>query len=92
MTKIERIDAEIQKIREKITELQAKIRTLEAQKTDEENAVIVQTVRKLHMTPADLARFLERHKNNLTNPAKAPFLTALKDQTNSTKNESEENT
>jgi len=83
MTKIERIEAELLKARGKAAEIQARIRTLEGQKTDEENAIIVQTVRKLRMTPAELARFLERHKNSLTNPNKTPHLAA--------KNESEVN-
>jgi len=76
MTKIERIDADILKARERIAEQQAKIRTLEGQKIDEENAMIVQMVRKQRMTPADLARFLERHKNTLMNPTKTPPVTA----------------
>ena len=86
MTKIERIDAEILKARERIAEQQAKIRTLEGQKLDEENAMIVQMVRKLRMTPADLSRFLDRHKNTLTNPIKTPPVTAAV-----IKKESEEN-
>ena len=86
MTRIERIDAEILKAREKAAEIQARIRTLEGQKTDEENNQIVQMVRKLRMTPADLARFFERHKNTLTNPTKTPTVTAA-----IIKKESEEN-
>ena len=76
MTKIERIDTEILKAREKAAKIQARIRTLEGQKTDEENAQIVQMVRKLRMTPAELERFLERYKNNLTNPTRTPPVTA----------------
>lgn len=76
MSKIERIDIEILKAKEKIAEFQAKIRTLEGQRTDEENAQIVQMVRKLRMTPADLSRFLDRHKNSLMNPTKTPPVTA----------------
>ena len=37
MNKIERIDREIQKTREKITEYQNKLKGLEAQKTEAEN-------------------------------------------------------
>ena len=75
-TKIERIDAEIQKARDRMAEYAARIRALEKQKTDEENVLIVQMVRKLRMTPADLERFLDRHKNTLTNPTKTPPITA----------------
>ena len=44
MNKIERIDKEIAKTREKITEYQNKLRGLEAQKTEAENLQIVQLV------------------------------------------------
>lgn len=44
-TKIERIDREITKTREKIAEYQEKLKTLEAQKTEAENLEIVQMVR-----------------------------------------------
>ena len=40
--KIERIDQEIEKTREKIAEYQEKLKTLEAQKTEAENLEIVQ--------------------------------------------------
>jgi hypothetical protein len=76
MTKLERLDAAIQKERERAADIAARVRTLEAQKTDEENAQIVQMVRKVRLTPAELERFLERHKNTLTNPTKTPPITA----------------
>ena len=72
MTKIERIDAEILKARERMAEIQARIRTLEGEKTAEENAMIVQMVRKQRMTFAELERFLNKHGNTLTNPTKTP--------------------
>ena len=75
MTKIERVDAEIQKMREKAMDIQSRIRTLERQKTDEENAQIIQMIRKIRLTPDELARFLERYKNTLTNPTKTPPIT-----------------
>ena len=56
--KIERIDQEIEKTREKIAEYQEKLKTLEAQKTEAENLEIVQMVRALRMTPAQLSRTL----------------------------------
>ena len=43
--KIERIDQEIAKTREKIAEQQEKLKDLEAQKTEAENLEIVQMVR-----------------------------------------------
>ena len=57
-TKIERIDREITKTREKIAEYQEKLKTLEAQKTEAENLEIVQMVRALRMTPAQLNALL----------------------------------
>ena len=79
MTKIERIDAEILKMREKITEFQVKIRTLEGQKLDEENTMIVQMIRKQRMSFAELERFLDRHKTTITNPTKTPpIMTGVK--------------
>ena len=53
--KIERIDQEIAKTREKIAEQQEKLKDLEAQKTEAENLEIVQMVRALRMTSAMLS-------------------------------------
>ena len=57
-TKIERIDREITKTREKIAEYQEKLKTLEAQKTEAENLEIVQMVRALRLTPEQLNAML----------------------------------
>ena len=59
MSKIERIDREIQKTREKITEYQNKLKGLEAQKTEAENLEIVQLVRAMRMTPQELNAMLK---------------------------------
>ena len=56
--KIERIDQEIAKTREKIAEQQEKLKDLEAQKTEAENLEIVQMVRAVRMTPAQLSAML----------------------------------
>ena len=56
--KIERIEQEIAKTREKIAEQQEKLKDLEAQKTEAENLEIVQMVRALRMTPAQLSAML----------------------------------
>ena len=58
--KILKIEKEIQKTREKITEQQNKLKDLEMQKTEAENLEIVQMVRSLHMTPAELSEFLAK--------------------------------
>ena len=58
MSKIERINKEIAKTREKITEYQNKLRGLEVQKTEAENLEIVQLVRAMRMTPQELSAML----------------------------------
>ena len=56
--KIERIDQEITKVREKLAEYQEKLKVLEAQKTEAENLEIVLMVCALRMTPAQLSAML----------------------------------
>ena len=58
--KVLKIEKEIQKTREKITEQQGKLKELEMQKTEAENLEIVQMVRSLHMTHAELSVFLAK--------------------------------
>ena len=58
MSKIERIEKEIQKTREKITEYQNRLRGLEAQKTEAENLQIVQLVHSMRLTPQELTAML----------------------------------
>ena len=58
MNKIERIDREIAKTREKITEYQNKLRGLEVQKTEAENLQIIALVRSMRVTPAELTALL----------------------------------
>ena len=57
--KIDRINKEIAKTREKITEYQNKLKGLEAQKTKAENLEIVQLVRAMRMTPQELNAMLK---------------------------------
>ena len=56
--KIDRINKEIAKTREKITEYQNKLKGLEAQKTEAENLEIVQLVRAMRLTPQELTAML----------------------------------
>ena len=56
--KIDRINREIEKTREKITEYQNKLKGLEAQKTEAENLQIVQLVRSMRLSPAELTSML----------------------------------
>lgn len=56
--KIDRIEKEMQKTREKITEYQNRLKGLEAQKTEAENLQIVQLVRSMRLTPQELTAML----------------------------------
>ena len=56
--RIDRIDREIQKTREKITEYQNRLKGLEAQKTEAENLQIVQLVRSMRLSPQELTAML----------------------------------
>lgn len=56
--RIDRIDREIQKTREKIMEYQNKLKGLEAQKTEAENLQIVQLVRSMRLSPQELTAML----------------------------------
>ena len=58
MNRIERIDKEIAKTREKITEYQNRLKGLEAQKTEAENLQIVQLVRSMRLSPQELNAML----------------------------------
>lgn len=56
--KLDRINAEIEKTRERITEQQNRLKDLLAQKTELENLQIVQLVRAMCLTPAELTAML----------------------------------
>lgn len=56
--KIERICKDIDKTKNKISELQARLRDLEKQKTELENTEIVETVRGMDISLDDLAAML----------------------------------
>ena len=59
--KIQKVVNEMDKTKAKISEFQAKLRELEKQKTELENAEIVEAVRGMDISLADLAAIL---KNN----------------------------
>jgi len=58
--KTERIKNEIEKTKAKISELQARLRELDKQKTELENAEIVDAVRGMDISLADLAAMLKK--------------------------------
>ena len=58
-TKIQRINNEIDKTKSKISDFQTKLRELEKQKTELENMEIVDAVRGMDISLADLAAMLK---------------------------------
>ena len=58
--KIERVNSEIEKTKAKISEFQAKVRELEKQKIELENAEIVEAVRGMDISLADLAVMMKK--------------------------------
>jgi len=64
--KIERVSKDIQKTKDKISEFQSRLRELERQKTELENMEIVDTVRGMDISLADLAAMLRASGNTPT--------------------------
>lgn len=72
MSKIDRVEREIQKTRSKISEYQNKLKELEAQRTELENFEIVNLVRSMCMTRDELLNFL-RGGGNDTPPVETEY-------------------
>lgn len=70
--KIERIQKDIDKAKEKISEFQTKLKELERQKTELENTEIVETVRGMDISLADLAAFLSAARGPATSGQVGP--------------------
>ncbi|EOS39379.1 hypothetical protein C808_01800 [Lachnospiraceae bacterium M18-1] len=87
MMKLERIVAEIEKTKETISKQQGRLRELEAQKTEVENLQIVQMVRALRMTPAELSAFLQGKPDNAAAAATATANSSLFSRQEDTENE-----
>ena len=60
--KIERVTNEIEKLREKMSTYQNRLRELERQKTELENADIIATVRSVDIALDELAAFIRMFK------------------------------
>ena len=87
MMKLERIIAEIDKTKDAISKQQGRLRELEAQKTEVENLQIVQMVRALRMTPAELSTFLHGKPDNAAATATAAANSSLFSRQEDTENE-----
>jgi hypothetical protein len=59
LMKLDKIEKEMQKTRDKISELQSRLKELGAQKNEQENLQIVSLVRSLDISPGDLKAFLQ---------------------------------
>lgn len=60
--KIEKLEKEIDKIKEKLAQQQDKLRDLEKQKTELENIDFVAVARSYRLTPQELAEFLKTRR------------------------------
>ena len=58
MNKLEKIELEAQKARDRIAETQALLKNIESQRTEQENLQIVQQIRALKLSRGDLYAFL----------------------------------
>ena len=65
MATVEKIRRDIEKTREKISEQQKRLRTLEAQLTEEENLEIVRMVKAVKMDNRELTAFLKAYASGL---------------------------
>ncbi len=66
--KIEKVCAEIDKTKTKISEYNARLRELEKQKTELENTEIVELVRGVEASPAELAAFIKAFREKSGTP------------------------
>ena len=60
--RIEKISSEIEKLKKKVTEYQSRLRDLERQKTELENADIIAMVRDIDIPPNQFAEFARLFK------------------------------
>lgn len=67
-TKITKVCAEIEKTKAKISEYNSRLRELEKQKTELENTEIVELVRGVEASPAELAAFIKAFREKSGTP------------------------
>ena len=66
--KLTKLQMEIDKIKQKISEQQTKLRELEHQKTEIENTEIVELVRSMKMNTSELSTFLKAYREKTDAP------------------------
>ena len=57
--RLSRIERDIERLKEKISEYQQQLKELEAAKTEQENLQIIQLVRSMNMKPDEFAAYYE---------------------------------
>ena len=70
--KLTKLQMEIDKIKQKISEQQTKLRELEHQKTEIENTEIVELVRSMKMNTSELSTFLKAYREKNDAPILMP--------------------
>lgn len=70
--KLNKLQLEIDKTKQKITEQQAKLHELEQQKTEIENTEIVELVRSMKMNTSELSTFLKAYRGKNDAPILLP--------------------
>ena len=86
--KLQKINDEIEKIRRKVTGYQSRLRELERQKTELENADIIALVRGVDIPPEDFADFVRAFKERRTAVPDLDVTPGGKPDINETKEES----
>lgn len=72
MNKLTKLQMEIEKTMQKISEQQTKLRELEHQKTEIENTEIVELVRSMKMNTSELSTFLKAYREKTDAPILMP--------------------
>ena len=72
MNKLTKLQMEINKIKQKISEQQTRLRELEQQKTEIENTEIVELVRSMKMNTSELSTFLKAYREKTDAPILMP--------------------
>ena len=70
--RLSRIERNIERLKEKISEYQQQLKELEAAKTEQENLQIIQLVRSMNMKPDEFAAFLRSGALNAA-PTVTPY-------------------
>ena len=70
--KLTKLQMEIDKIKQKISEQQTRLRELEQQKTEIENTEIVELVRSMKMNSSELSTFLKAYREKTDAPILMP--------------------